>query len=68
MTTTNFSDVLAPFKHLQDTAMHRKEIASAALSQEVADGDRLDELEQLALEALDDIWLRLLKLYIYIYK
>ena len=55
MTTTNFSDVLAPFKHLQDTAMHRKEIASAALSQEVADGDRLDELEQLALEALDDI-------------
>lgn len=56
MTTTNFSDVLAPFKHQQDTtAMHRKEIASAALSQEVADGDRLDELEQLALEALDDI-------------
>ena len=58
MTTTNFSDVLAGQRpNLMDTAMDRDEITTdRQLAGQGSEGrDKLDELEQLALEALDDI-------------
>ena len=64
LTTTNFSEVLAG--HRRDATMQRDEIGTerdilcveAATQQEGgldSGRNKLDELEQLALEALDDI-------------
>lgn len=51
MTTTNFSDVLGGNR----LAMQREEIATDRLDADAEDQDKLDELEKLALEALDEI-------------